>query len=125
MRGAVLLLLLLASLSHAAVIRLKVEGPPAKAAGLLEKLQEHGFKRGLQFESTAEDFDYRIIVDAGQRWSTFDMGAKGAAVVLSPDCEVVGVVQKGGRWTTGGALNAMAKQLVKLLGAQPTSSPSK
>jgi hypothetical protein len=108
--------LLSADVAWARTLKLKVDGSKADAIKMTEQLNKHGADKGLQFTMVDSDFEFRVAV-ATEGYSTADVlfggGADSSAAVLSPQCELLFVVSRSGRMTSGGALNAVSKELVK------------
>ena len=104
------------SSSYAKVIRLKVDGDRQTGFKMAELLNKHGRDKGLDFVIAEDKYDFRVAIYT-EGMSTSDMlfggGADSSAAVLSPKCELLFVVTRGGRMTEGGALNAVSKELAK------------
>lgn len=97
-------------------IKVRIEASGDDAATLLAKLNEHGKEQKLQFAATDSGYRFRIAVAAESATKgdiLFGGGADAAAAVLTPDCQLVFIVSRGGRTTKGGAMNALAKEIVK------------
>jgi hypothetical protein len=88
------------------------------AVELLAKLNENGAKEGVQFTRSEETYQFRIALAAesmAKKGMLFGGGADASAAVLTPECKLVFAVSRGGRSTKGGAINALSKEIVKLL----------
>ena len=101
-------------------VTIKVDAPIAEALKLVEHLNQNGSKQQLRFRLTEDErrYDYRIAV-ASEGGTATDVlfnswgGADASAAVLSPDCRLLFIVSRGGRLSQAGAMNAVAKELVK------------
>ncbi len=95
-----------------------LDADDAEATELLAKLNENGAKEGLSFTRSEETYQYRIALAAESATKgdfLFGGGADASAAVLTPECKLVFAVSRGGRSTKGGAINALSKEIVKLL----------
>ena len=82
--------------SSAETIKLKFDGDAKQSVKLLRQLNKNGDDKGLRFEIDSSSFDYCVVTATGYGgWSTSGLG-KASAVVLTPECEVLTVVQRGG-----------------------------
>lgn len=122
MRAAIVLTLLstIASPTPASVeeITVKIEATLPDAVKLIERLNENGSKEGFKFRLVESDYQFRIAV-ASEGPTATDMifnnwgGADASAAVLTADCRLLFIVSRSGRMSQSGALNAVAKELVK------------
>jgi hypothetical protein len=101
----------------ARTLKVKVDGSKSDALKMLEQLNKHGQDKGLAFQMTEDGYEFRIATEA-EGASGVDMmlgtgGADASAAVLTPSCELLFIVTRGGRMTSGGAMNAVSKELVK------------
>jgi len=103
-------------------VAIKVDATRQDAVKLVERLNENAAKQNLRFHLVDTGYEYRIAV-ASEGASTTDVlfnswgGADASAAVLGPDCNLLFIVSRGGRMSQSGALNAVAKELVKRLDA--------
>lgn len=121
------LLLLLSSVVSGQALVVSLDADEAEAADLLAKLNENGAKEGLSFTRSEETYQYRIALAAESATKgdfLFGGGADASAAVLTPDCKLVFAVSRGGRSTKGGAVNALSKEIVKLLKGHVKSAPA-
>jgi len=99
------------------VVKVHFDGNIADTVKLYDKLNQFGRERNLRFV-VAEDYEFRIATVSGRDRVT-DMlsgaGAEAKAAVLTPDCKLLFIVARAGRLTQSGALNALAKEIVKQL----------
>ena len=85
-----------------------------EAAQFIGKLKKRGLKKGITFKIDLKKYDYRITVKSGYNpWA--NRGAKAQAAVFDNECELLFMLSREGRLTKGGALNALAKEVVKRL----------
>lgn len=101
----------------ARTLKVKVDGSKSDAFKMLEQLNKHGEDKGLAFQFAETGYEFRIAMEA-EGASGVDMmlgtgGADASAAVLNPACELLFIVTRGGRMTSGGAMNAVSKELVK------------
>jgi len=99
-------------------VKVKIEGNLADAVKLVEQLNENGKKHNLRFILTDSDYEFRIAIgsEGWSKWDTvFGGGADASAAVLTPNCELLFIVSRSGRWGQSGALNAVSKEIVKKL----------
>ena len=108
--------ILVASAALAEEVKVKIDASAEDAPALLAKLNEHGAEKQLKFSSVESGYKFRIAISAESMTKgdmLFGGGADAAAAVLTPECQVVFIVSRGGRTTKGGAMNALAKEIVK------------
>jgi hypothetical protein len=97
-------------------IKVKADGSAEDQKSLIDHLNENGKEKNLHFTAADTDYQYRVAIYAESAKGSdylFGGGADASAVVLSPDCQVVFVITRGGRATKGGAVNALSKEVVK------------
>jgi len=97
-------------------VKVKIDATGEDAPALLAKLNEHGAEKQLKFSTAETGYKYRIAISAESMTKgdmLFGGGADAAAAILTPDCQLVFIVSRGGRTTKGGAMNALAKEIVK------------
>jgi hypothetical protein len=122
-------LLLVSSAVSGQALMVSLDAEESEATELLAKLNENGAKEGLSFTRAEETYQYRIALAAesvAKKDFLFGGGADASAAVLTPECKLVFAVSRGGRSTKGGAINALSKEIVKLLKGHvaSTSGPS-
>jgi hypothetical protein len=114
----VLFALLVSSTLFGQQVVVSLDATDEDAVELLAKLNENGAKEGLQFTRSEETYRFRIALAAesmAKKDLLFGGGADASAAVLTPECKLVFAVSRGGRGTKGGAINALSKEIVKLL----------
>jgi hypothetical protein len=113
-----LLAILVSGVVFSEPVVVSLDAPDEDAVELLAKLNENGAKEGLQFTRSEETYQFRIALAAesmAKKDILFGGGADASAAVLTPECKLVFAVSRGGRSTKGGAINALSKEIVKLL----------
>jgi hypothetical protein len=113
-----LLALMVSSTLFGQQVVVSLDATDEEAAELLAKLNENGAKEGVQFTRSEENYQFRIALAAesmAKKDLLFGGGADASAAVLTPECKLVFAVSRGGRSTKGGAINALSKEIVKLL----------
>ena len=95
-------------------VRVRIEAGPADAVDavrLLERLNANGEEDNLRFQLVQDGYDFRIAF--GSEGFALLRGADARAAVLTPDCNLLFIVARQGRFTQAGALNALTKEIAK------------
>ena len=117
--GAVGIAVFLGVIAHAETIKVRIDATPEDREKLAELLIKNSEKTDVEFAFVESEYQVRIAMEGGRSGAMEDFmgngGAYAAAAVLTPDCKLLFVVSRGGRLTRNGAMNALSKEIVKLL----------
>jgi hypothetical protein len=96
-----------------------VDGESQAAAGMLERLQKRGARQGVAVTGADAGCQLRILVlTRGPQWHhVFGVSASGATAVLDAQGELLWMHLRQKEATTGGAMDAMAEEIVERLPA--------
>lgn len=118
-------LFLAVSAANAEDINIRIEAAPDDAVRLLDSLNNNGRDYRLRYVASTENYHFRVAVVSESAGADIliGQGADGTAVVLSPDCKLLFAVTRTDRFTRGGVINAITKELNKKFAAYLKVNP--